>query len=118
MKKDNEKIWLSEYYAPFLVPSNYCVFCEKCTDIFWDYSNGPYMCMCDDQHQYEDGCEYFVEDKSIESPDYDIQDNKVIVFFSEEQKRQIDILNRIEKKFFSIAEELFNKGKEQEDKNE
>lgn len=26
---------------------NTCFFCEKCADIFWDYSNGPYMFICD-----------------------------------------------------------------------
>jgi hypothetical protein len=29
------------------MPSNHCVFCGHCTDIFYDYSNGPYMCICD-----------------------------------------------------------------------
>lgn len=93
MKQSDKRIWLSKYYSAFLVPSNYCVFCEKCTDIFYD-SNGPYMCMCNAQHQYENGCKYFVEDKSIESPDYDIQGNKVIVYLSDEQARQAEIINR------------------------
>ena len=24
-----------------------CVFCEHCTDVFWDYTNCIYMLMCD-----------------------------------------------------------------------
>lgn len=24
-----------------------CLFCEYCTDVFWDYTNGPYMLICE-----------------------------------------------------------------------
>ena len=27
-------------------PENCCLFCKHCTDVFWDYSNGPYMLFC------------------------------------------------------------------------
>lgn len=27
-------------------PEKCCLCCEHCTDIFWDYSNGPYMLIC------------------------------------------------------------------------
>lgn len=26
---------------------NHCVFCEHCTNLFWDYTNGPYMFLCE-----------------------------------------------------------------------
>jgi hypothetical protein len=26
---------------------NLCVFCQHCTDVLWDYTNGPYMVFCD-----------------------------------------------------------------------
>ena len=29
------------------MPPTHCVFCKKCRDVFWDYTNGPYMCICD-----------------------------------------------------------------------
>ena len=35
-----------EYGPCLLLPDNHCVFCEHCTDIFWDYTNGPYMVGC------------------------------------------------------------------------
>ena len=28
-------------------PARSCLFCEHCTDVFWDYTNGPYMFLCD-----------------------------------------------------------------------
>lgn len=29
------------------MPARSCIFCGNCTDIFWDYTNGPYMFFCD-----------------------------------------------------------------------
>lgn len=34
---------------------NSCFFCKKCTDVFWDYTNGPYMIFCEDEHETIDG---------------------------------------------------------------
>ena len=31
----------------YLLPENHCAFCEYCTDIFFDYTNGPYMFICE-----------------------------------------------------------------------
>ncbi len=39
-----------------------CVFCEHCTDIWWDYTNLIYMIHCEDGHDtWERPCRYFVE---------------------------------------------------------
>ena len=43
------------------------MFCDHCTDIFWDYTNGPYMIICDIDIDPTDGgydgtCRSFVED--------------------------------------------------------
>jgi hypothetical protein len=29
------------------LPEKCCAFCKHCTDIFWDYTNGPYMFLCE-----------------------------------------------------------------------
>lgn len=29
------------------LPDHACVFCKHCTDVFYDYSNGIYMLICD-----------------------------------------------------------------------
>lgn len=43
---------------------NSCVFCEHC-DVFWDYTNGPYLFLCDADCNTEHGlsgqCEIFKE---------------------------------------------------------
>lgn len=31
----------------YLCPDNCCLFCNHCTDIFWDYTHGIYMTLCD-----------------------------------------------------------------------
>lgn len=38
-----------EYYECD-APDNCCLFCEHCTDVFFDYTNGPYMFLCDKGH--------------------------------------------------------------------
>ena len=39
-----------------------CIFCDHCTDIFWDYSNGIYMINCDlSEEPFKDNCIYFKE---------------------------------------------------------
>ncbi len=30
-----------------LAPPTACVFCDHCTDVFWDYDHGPYASFCD-----------------------------------------------------------------------
>ena len=30
----------------YLLPENHCAFCEHCADVFYDYTNGPYMFLC------------------------------------------------------------------------
>ena len=30
----------------FLLPDKHCVFCSHCSDVFYDYSNGPYLFLC------------------------------------------------------------------------
>lgn len=39
-----------------------CVFCEHCTDIFWDFSNGIYLRICElEKEQINGNCEHFKE---------------------------------------------------------
>lgn len=39
-------------------PTTHCAFCKHCTDLFWDYTSGPYMFMCDKD------CELVVSENS------------------------------------------------------
>lgn len=51
---------------PVGVPYRSCFFCKKCTDIWWDYSNGPYMTYCEEVEDTDYGavgqCEYYEDD--------------------------------------------------------
>lgn len=35
-----------EYYECD-APDNCCLFCRHCTDVFWDYTHGPYLFLGD-----------------------------------------------------------------------
>ena len=30
-----------------IAPDTCCLFCKHCDDIFWDYTNGPYLLSCE-----------------------------------------------------------------------
>lgn len=41
---------------------NDCVFCDHCTDVFWDYTNLIYMIFCEEEHDTSvRPCFHFVE---------------------------------------------------------
>lgn len=42
-----------------------CMFCEHCTDVFWDYTNLIYIIHCEKEHDIWDRpCKYFKENNS------------------------------------------------------
>lgn len=44
----------------------HCAFCKYCTDIFWDYTNGPYMFLCKFGIKSDgSGCEKFIDEKGL-----------------------------------------------------
>lgn len=62
MDKDVKmKPWKSECGITWLVPENYCVFCKHCTDIYFDFTHGPYMCFCEKLHEDFETCNSFEE---------------------------------------------------------
>lgn len=34
-------------------PDGHCSGCKNCTDVFWDYTNGPYMFICNIGENYD-----------------------------------------------------------------
>ena len=39
-----------------------CVFCDHCTDVWWDYTNLIYMIACEEDHDpWDRPCQYFKE---------------------------------------------------------
>ena len=51
----------------YMMPKNHCVFCKNCFSILCDYENGPYMCMCEFDKEYEENCTDFKEDEDDEN---------------------------------------------------
>lgn len=58
------RVYECEYYS-VKAPSTCCLFCAFCSDVFFDYTNGPYMFLCDMGADTEIGvtgkCQLFVE---------------------------------------------------------
>lgn len=44
---ETRKFELTETGGVYNFPTTHCAFCKHCGDLFWDYTNGPYMFMCD-----------------------------------------------------------------------
>lgn len=62
--KENMTPWMCDNDHVYMAFKNSCVFCEHC-DVFWDYTNGPYLFLCDADCNTEHGlsgqCEIFKE---------------------------------------------------------
>ena len=46
----------------YFFPKKHCAFCGNCTDIFFDYTNGPYMFSCDLGCESWETCGNFIEE--------------------------------------------------------
>ena len=49
------------------LPDKCCAFCANCTDIYYDYTNGPYWFLCKGNHQKEPlqltvNCRFFINE--------------------------------------------------------
>ena len=62
-KQANVKPWKCENGRTYLMPEKHCVFCEHCTDIFYDYTNGPYMFLGDGCGGDYKNCNNFMEER-------------------------------------------------------
>lgn len=72
-----QREWVSDYGLSFWCPEKSCVFCKRCSDIFFD-SAGPYMFFCELENDvsskdaeltylgYKGKCDRFEEDDDIE----------------------------------------------------
>jgi len=59
------KEYKCEYYS-VMAPERSCFFCRHCTDIFFDYTHGPYLFICREGVNTSNGlkgqCNLFKED--------------------------------------------------------
>ena len=67
---DGKRKYVVEPFFTIWAPEKSCLFCRKCDDIIWDYTNGPYCFFCEEDVEWkkeltERGaigeCEYFDE---------------------------------------------------------
>ena len=49
---EGRREYVVEPFFSIWAPERACLFCKKCSDFIWDYTNGPYMFFCDED---EDG---------------------------------------------------------------
>lgn len=61
-RKDFTEVYECDEYKCDAHP-NGCMFCKHSTDVFYDYTNGPYMIVCDGNHSTKKGfigkCKHF-----------------------------------------------------------
>ena len=62
------RLYECEFYS-VMAHERSCLFCEHCSDVFWDYSNGPYMFLCDaggdTKGAMNGGCSKFIEESDV-----------------------------------------------------
>jgi len=66
--KVNRRLFRCENGSDYLAYENSCLFCNNCTDIFYDYTHGPYLMICDLDCNTQNGmagqCCWFKDDGS------------------------------------------------------
>ena len=52
MGNNNDYVWIRSDGRVFgLKNKKNCLICKHCTDIFWDYTHGPYMVICEESEK-------------------------------------------------------------------
>ena len=73
----SKRIYECEYYK-VSAPDKSCLFCKHCTDVFWDFTNGPYLFFCNKRCNTDLGalgkCERFFEAFDGKDPVKDFED--------------------------------------------
>ena len=103
-REECTRVWISESGQGWKCHPRSCVFCDNCTDIWYD-NNGPYMIFCDkgllQETGFEGKCEYFTEEHPtfIDRDTYikqRIETQKQVSKFYNEHKNEI---NKIMKEY-------------------
>ena len=55
-----------EYGNNYVCRKGQCLCCIHCTDIYWDYSNGPYMILCKKDLEPNGDCKQWELDDSLD----------------------------------------------------
>lgn len=63
MSEADYRVYECEFYK-VLAPARSCLFCEHCTDVFYDFMNGPYMFFCEVDSDTNEGAAGNCEDWS------------------------------------------------------
>ena len=68
------KVWEFEcqdgrkYYAK----KGQCLSCANCTDVYWDFSNGPYMIICKENLLPNKDCKKWKPETNLKEVDYNV----------------------------------------------
>ena len=93
MGKDNDYVWIrSDGNVYGLKPRKCCLICKHCTDIFWDYTHGPYMVVCEKSERSGNEESNFPEETNLgtECDLFELEDGVMTV--AEYKKRQANEL--------------------------
>lgn len=77
-------------------PDKSCAFCKYCNDLFYDYTNGPYMFLCDEDRDGEldltdvgciGKCDRFAEDEGIDERNKEMEEiSEKVKLLSEDEE--------------------------------
>ena len=98
--KTNDKFFLCENGKIYGCRPDFCSVCKHCTDIFWDYFNGPYMFTCECGMEYEPGCKYYEDDGEDHTKETIISEQQKRIQAYEDAKKIVDNMTKEQKEEF------------------
>lgn len=99
MENKNGRPFECENGSVYAMPEKHCVFCRNCTDVFYDYSNGPYMFICELNCDGFENCEKFSDNGYV----FDEKD------YIKRVKEKTEALKKMEEKLqIKDVESLYN----------
>ena len=49
----------------YIFPDKHCSSCKHCTDVYYDYINGPYLWICLVGSDYDNGCDKYEKEDFV-----------------------------------------------------
>lgn len=85
----------------------FCAICQHCTDYFWDYSNGPYLFLCElsKDNSNHDCHDFLLDEGAVTVEEYIVEKQKKCM----EEQSKFDLTEEFIEKVKNTLEDILKK---------